>query len=163
VANELRRRYDAFNGEVGFLDDLVGPELGEGTRDIGPFVLQARPVMHSEMSFAFRVSERGRPDGPGLVYSGDCGRADDLLPLIRKGDTLLCEAFWSDREPVPGANHLNAAQAADLAQRGGAGRLVLTHVLDAHDPLAAADAAAKSFRGPVLLAEPELVVQIGGE
>lgn len=162
VPEALRRRYDVFSNELGFLDDLAGPDLDEGIRVIGPFVLQARRVMHSQMSYAFRVSEQSQPDGPGLVYSGDCGRADDLLPLIREGDTLLCEAFWSDQEPVPGANHLSAAQAASVAQRGGAARLVLTHILDAHDPLAAREAAIEVFRGPVQLAEPELVVQIGG-
>ena len=161
VPEALRRRYDDFNGEAGFLRDLVGPELVAGIRDIDPFVLESRAVTHSEMSFAFRVTERGQPDGPGLVYSGDCGRADDLLPLIRAGDTLLCEAFWSMREPIPSANHLTAAQAASVAREGGAAQLILTHILDAHDPKAALKAAAEVFSGPVRLAEPELVVEIG--
>lgn len=163
VPDELRRRYDVFTGEAGFLDDLAGPELAEGIRDIGPFSMQVQPVTHSETSYAFRVTEQGRPDAPGLVYSGDCGRADDLLPLIREGDTLLCEAFWSTREPDPGANHLSAAQAAGVALQAGAGRLILTHVLDAHDPQAALKTAAGVFGGPVQLAEPELVVQLGEE
>ena len=161
VPDELRRRYDVFTGEAGFLDDLSGPELVAGKRDIGPFVLDSRPVTHSEMSFAFRVTERGNDGAPGLVYSGDCGRADDLLPLIRPGDTLLCEAFWSTREPIASANHLSAAQAAGAALRGEAGRLVLTHILDAHDPQAALEAAREVFPGPVELAEPSLILDIG--
>src|SRR3712207_8500480 len=44
-------------------------------------------------SWAFRLSAAAG-DGPGLVYSGDCARADDLLPLIHEGDTLLCEAAF---------------------------------------------------------------------
>jgi ribonuclease BN (tRNA processing enzyme) len=163
VPDELRRRYDVFNGEDGFLDDLVGPELVAGTRDIGPFVLESRPVMHSEMSFAFRVTEAIQDGVPGLVYSGDCGRADDLLPLIRPGDTVLCEAFWSTREPVPSANHLTAAEAARVAEQGGAGSLVLTHILDAHDPQAALAAAHEAFDGPVLLAEPDLRLDLDGQ
>jgi ribonuclease BN (tRNA processing enzyme) len=119
--------------------------------------------MHSENSYAFRVAEQGRPDGPGLVYSGDCGRADDLLPLVREGDTLLCEAFWSARVPIPGANHLSAAQAASVAQRRGAARLILTHILDSHDPQAALEVASSVFAGPVQLAEPDLVVHVGGQ
>jgi ribonuclease BN (tRNA processing enzyme) len=39
--------------------------------------------------------------------------------------------------------------------------LILTHILDAHDPAAALRAAAEVFPGPVELAEPEMVVHIG--
>ncbi len=161
VPDELRRRYDVFQGEAGFLDDLPGPELTEGVRQIGPFAVQVHPVLHSLRSYAFRVTDRHDPDGPGLVYSGDCGRADDLLPLIQKGDTLLCEAFWSTLEPIASANHLSAHQAADVARRGGAADLILTHVLEAHDPDAALLAASKAFPGSVQLAAPEMVVAIG--
>ena len=51
-------------------------------------------MTHALNSHAFRISSTAEPDAPGLVYSGDCGIADDLLPLIRRGDTLLCEASW---------------------------------------------------------------------
>jgi ribonuclease BN (tRNA processing enzyme) len=161
VPDELRRRYDTFCGEADFLEDLVGPELVEGTRDIGPFVLQAHPVQHSLHSYAFRVTSQGDPSGPGLVYSGDCGRLEDLLPLVHEGDTLLCEAFWSTLTPNPAANHLTARQAAAAARRGGAAALLLTHILDAHDPRAALEVASAEFGGPVSLAEPGVVSQIG--
>jgi ribonuclease BN (tRNA processing enzyme) len=161
VPDELRRRYDVFLGEDGFLDILEGPELVEGTREIGPFVVEVHPVTHSQHSYAFRVTDREDPDGPGLVYSGDCGRPEDLLSLIRNGDTLLCEAFWSTLEPIASANHLSAGQAADVALRGGAAHLILTHILDAHDPDAALHAASSIFPGSVRLAEPEMVVPIG--
>jgi len=157
----LRARYDVFMGEDGFLDVMPGDDVTEGIRKIGPFSVQALPVTHAENSHAFRVTDSTGPDGPGLVYSGDCGRADDLLPLIREGDTVLCEAFWSTQEPIPSANHLTAAQAADVARRGGASHLILTHVLESYDPQAAREAAQAVFSGPVDLAEPELVVTIG--
>jgi ribonuclease BN (tRNA processing enzyme) len=157
----LRERYDAFMGEDGFLDFMVGEDVTEGTRQVGPFMVQSHPVTHAENSHAFRVTESASPDAPGLVYSGDCGRADDLLPLIREGDTLLCEAFWSTREPIASANHLNATQAADVAARGGASHLILTHILESYDPQAALAAAQTVFPGPVQLAEPEMVVEIG--
>lgn len=159
----LRERYDVFMGEAGFLDFMPGEDVSEGTRQVGPFTVQAHPVTHAENSHAFRVSDATEPDGPGLVYSGDCGHADDLLPLIREGDTLLCEAFWSTREPIPSANHLNANQAADVARRGGASNLILTHILESYDPQAALAAAREVFPGPVQLAEPEVVAVIGSD
>ena len=157
----LRERYDVFMGEDGFLDFMEGQDVAEGTLEIGPFRVQAHPVTHAEHSHAFRVTDAAEPDGPGLVYSGDCGVADDLLPLMREGDTLLCEAFWSTREPIPSANHLNAEQAADVARRGGAAHLILTHVLESYDPQAALAAAQEIFPGSVRLAEPEMVVPVG--
>jgi ribonuclease BN (tRNA processing enzyme) len=157
----LRERYDVFMGEAGFLDFMSGEDLAEGVIRIGPFEVQVHPVTHSENSYAFRVNDGSEPDGPGIVYSGDCGRADDLLPLMRVGDTLLCEAFWSTREPVPSANHLNAVQAADLAERTGAAELILTHVLESYDPQAGLRAAGSVFAGPVRLAEPEMVLTVG--
>jgi ribonuclease BN (tRNA processing enzyme) len=161
IPDDLRRRYDVFTGEPGFLDVLPGPELVPGIRQIGPFDVQVERVTHSLMSHAFRVTDQARPDAPGLVYSGDCGKAEDLLPLIRPGDTLLCEAFWSTLEPIASAMHLSAEQAAEVARRSGASRLILTHILDDHDPSAALMAASAAFQGPVLLAEPDLIVEIG--
>ena len=157
----LRERYDAFLGEDDYLELLRGPDLSEAVHEVGPFGLQAHPVTHSERSHAFRVTPASDPTGPGLVYSGDCGVADDLLPLVRPGDTLLCEAFWSTLEPVPEAMHLTAAQAAGVARATGAAQLILTHILDAHDPHAAVVAARDVYDGPVKLAEVGLVVDLG--
>jgi ribonuclease BN (tRNA processing enzyme) len=157
----LRERYDVFMGEDGFLDVMPGADVVEGTFEIGPFKVRAHPVTHAENSHAFRVADKADPGGPGLVYSGDCGRADDLLPLIHEGDTLLCEAFWSTREPIPSANHLDAVQAADVALRGGASHLILTHILESYDPQAGLAAAQAVFPGTVALAKPEMVVTIG--
>ena len=157
----LRQRYDVFMAEDGFLEFMEGHDVYEGTWPVGSFMVQAHPVTHSENSHAYRVTDAADPDGPGLVYSGDCGRADDLLPLIREGDTVLCEAFWSTLEPIPSAMHLSAGQAADVARRGGAAHLLLTHILESHDPQAARAAAQRVFPGTVELAEPEMVVPIG--
>ena len=63
--------------------------------------------------------------------------------------------------PDPAAHHLTAVQAAEVAQRGGAARLILTHILESHDPGAALEAASQIFAGAVHLAEPGLVMSIG--
>jgi ribonuclease BN (tRNA processing enzyme) len=57
--------------------------------------------------------------------------------------------------------HLTAAQAAGVARDGGAAELILTHILDAHDPAAAVIAARAVFDGPVRLADVDLVVDFG--
>jgi ribonuclease BN (tRNA processing enzyme) len=161
----LADRLDALDGHPGFTAAALDTEqLLEGGLRFGPFEVEARRVAHTEESYGFRVSvaadatgggaEDGRPGsgrGPGLVYSGDCSRAQDLVPLIRPGDTLLSEASFGAGPVAPGAQHITAADAACAASAGGAARLLLTHVLARRsraDILAAAQAV---YSGPVEL------------
>jgi len=155
----IRERFDAFVGEAGFLEALPGDPLVPGTLDVGPFRVEAVRVTHTDSSFAVRVSRHG-PHGPGLVYSGDCGRADDLRAVIRPGDTLLVEASWGAEPVDPAAHHLDAAAAAGVARDGSAGRLVLTHLMAHVTAARALRVARRTFAGPVLLARPGLVVDV---
>lgn len=154
---QLRARYDAFLGERGFLAGLPGRDVEPGSREVGPFSVEARPVTHAEHSHAFRVTVAG---SAGLVYSGDCGRADDLVPVICAGDTFLCEAFWGTGAAEEGAEHLTAAEAARAAREGRAGRLILTHIPEAHDPAGSLEVAQGGFDGEVMLARPGVSVEV---
>ena len=155
---ELRARMDAFQAGTDFLSPLAGDALRPGTFELAGFEVEARHVTHIADSFAFRVALPG--GGPGLVYSGDCGVAADLLPLVRPGDTLLCEAALGTDDVAPGGMHLTAGQAAAAAARSGAARLVLTHVLDAYPRHAVLASAQAAFSGEVVLARPGLEVML---
>jgi ribonuclease BN (tRNA processing enzyme) len=97
------------------------------------------------------VAPAAGASGAGLVYSGDCGRAGDLVPLIRSGDTLLAEASFG-AGPVPdGAAHLDAAEAGRAATAGRAARLLLTHIQMGYDRGEALAAAQSTFDGPIQL------------
>ena len=155
---ELRGRFDAYLGEPGFLGDLPGAPLEPGTVHVGGLSVDVAPVAHTESSFGFRVAPAG--GGPGLAYSGDCGLAADVAALTRPGDTLLCEASFGEAEPIADVAHLTARQAGEAARRGGAARLVITHVLPEADLHASRRAAAETFDGEVLLAEPGMTLEI---
>ena len=157
---DLRRRYDVLVGEPGFLDGMPGEELREGVREVGPFTVRAGHVKHSDNSFGFRVARSGSDELPGLVFSGDCGEARDLLAIIRPGDTLLSEATWGVSEAVPEAAHLTARDAGWAAREGRASQLVLTHMLDKVDPVQAVAAAQRVFPGTVRVATPGFQVPI---
>lgn len=156
---DLRRRYDVLMGETDFLAQLPGEALKPGTIRLAPFEVLVGAITHLEPSFGFRVAalEAG---AAGLVYSGDCGRADDLLPLIRPGDTLLSEAYFGAESALAEAMHLTAAEAGRVAREGQAGRLVLTHLMDGTDEQAALAAAEAAYDGPVELARDGLEVTI---
>ncbi len=160
---ELRPRISAYQAhdEEDFLSDLRGADLQPGTLAVGDLIVEARHVTHIPDSFGFRVTPASGEE-PGLAYSGDCSNADDLLPLIHAGDTLLSEAALGAGPAEDGGPHLTAEAAAGAAARAGASRLILTHVLDARDPIAARAAAAAAFDGPVILAQPGLQLDIVG-
>jgi len=151
----LADRLDALDGHVGFAAAALDVErLSEGAHRFGSFDVTVRRVSHTDESYAFRVAAADS-DSPGasagLVYSGDCSQVEDLMPLIRPGDTLLSEASFGAGPVVPGAQHITSGDAARAASTGRAARLLLTHVLSSRsrtDILAAAHAA---FAGPVQL------------
>jgi ribonuclease BN (tRNA processing enzyme) len=123
---DLARRLDALHDEPGFTAAALDVErLGEDPRRVGALDVRARLVTHTEESYAVRVAPDG---GPGLVYSGDCGRAADIAPLLRPGDTLLAEVSFGPG-PVPaGVLHLDGPAVGQLAAKTGAGRVLLTHL-----------------------------------
>jgi ribonuclease BN (tRNA processing enzyme) len=157
---DLRTRYDVLMGEQNFLAELPGDALEPGTFELAPFTVTVGRITHLEPSFGFRIAPGGAQDGPALVYSGDCGNADDLLPLIWPGDTLLSEAYFGAEASVPEAKHLTAGEAARVARDGKAGRLVLTHLMDGTDEGAALAAARRGFDGRVELATDGLELTI---
>jgi len=155
----LPGRFDRFVGEEGFLADLPFTALEPGEFHVGGLHVTARRIIHTEDSFAFRIAAAdGRRDG--LVYSGDCADAGEIVPLLRPGDTLLAEASFGAGPVPPGVPHLDAGRAAGAARDGGAARLVLTHLQREMDAEAALDRAREIFGGQVILARPGLSIDL---
>jgi ribonuclease BN (tRNA processing enzyme) len=162
----LRGRFADFQGpygepttEIDYFHELAGGPLSEDAFQVGDLLVTPGRVTHIPDSFAFRVSLAGE-DGPGFVYSGDCGVPDDLLPLIHPGDTVLCEAAFGLERQVAGV-HMTAQEAGDVARRGGAERLILTHLLDRYDAAEMLDVASAAFGAMVQMAEPGMTLDIG--
>ena len=155
----LADRIDALHDEPGFTAASLDVEaVARGTLTIGRFGVEAGLVTHTDESYGFRVTTSG--EGRGLVYSGDCGRAADLLPLVRSGDTLLTEISFGAGPVPPGALHLDGPAVGGLAAEGGAGKVLLTHLQMGYDPQAAIAAVRARFAGPVDLVAPGLVSEV---
>ena len=149
---ELGARLDALHADPSFTAgalDLV--PLAEGERQIGSLRLEARLVTHTDESYGFRVTDGL---GPGLVYSGDCARADDLLPLVRSGDVLLTEVSFGPGPAVPGAGHLDGPAVRGLAVAARPSRVLLTHLQMGFDPEATIASVVEGFHGPVTMVTP---------
>ncbi|HYO41941.1 MAG TPA: MBL fold metallo-hydrolase [Candidatus Limnocylindrales bacterium] len=151
--SDLGRRLDALHAAPGFAAEALELEtLGERSHVVGGLVVEGRLVTHTDESYAIRVSPKA--GGPGLVYSGDCGRAEDIAPLVRPDDTILSEASFGAGPVPPGAIHLDAPAVGRLAASTGAARALLTHLQMGHDPAETVAACRAVYRGPVEMVWP---------
>jgi ribonuclease BN (tRNA processing enzyme) len=149
----LGGRLDALHAEPGFAAAALDIEAvgGPSTRTIGPFTIQAGLVTHTAESYAYRVTGS---TGPALVYSGDCGVADDLGALVRPGDVVLSEVSFGVGPVPPGAFHLDAPAVGTMASSRIASRVLLTHLQMGYDPAATIAGVKARFDGPVELMRP---------
>jgi ribonuclease BN (tRNA processing enzyme) len=155
----LDDRLDGLHGQSGFTAEALDVNaLTAGVVAIEGIQVEARLVTHTNESYAFRVvaSRTGR----GLVYSGDCGRAGDLVPLIKPGDTLLAEVSFGPGPVPPGAAHLNSDAVGELAASTGVGRVLLTHLQMGNDEGETIQAVRVRFNGPVELVEPGFRLEV---
>jgi ribonuclease BN (tRNA processing enzyme) len=156
----LAGRLDALHAEPGFTAAALDVEdLRPGVRAIGALGLESALVTHSGESYGFRIATG---DGPGLVYSGDCGRASDLEALVRPGDDLLCEVSFGPGPMPADGGHLDGPAVAALARKTGAARVLLTHLLMGFDRDETIASVRDAFGGPVALVEPGDRFTIGG-
>ena len=159
-AGTARRMAQAYGLEEhpGMREAFEFVTLAPGTRRIGPFDVTLAHMNHPVETFGFRVEHAGRT----LAYSADTGICPALGGLARGADVLLCEAsYLSGPDPTPDL-HLTARQAAELAARAGAGRLVLTHLVPWNDQQRTlAEASGAAFGGPISLASPGQVIALG--
>jgi ribonuclease BN (tRNA processing enzyme) len=158
----LADRLDALHGEPGFAAQALDTEvLGTDERLVGSLRVKAGLVYHTDESYGIRVSPA--EGGPGVVYSGDCGRATDLAPLIEPGDTLLSEASYGPGPVEPGVAHLDGPAVGALAADAGVGRVLLTHLQMGYDPDETVRSVEARYAGPVTFVWPGSVIDLTGD
>jgi ribonuclease BN (tRNA processing enzyme) len=155
----LAERLDGLHAQSGFTATSLDVEAHGAERVvIRDLELVAWRVTHTDDSHAVRVAPVG--GGPGLVYSGDCGRATDLAPEIAPGDTLLVEVSFGTGPVPPGATHLDAPAIAGLVAVTSPGRVLLTHLQMGFDGAEAVRVVQAATSAPVRLVEPGDVIDL---
>lgn len=107
--------------------EVLGLPAGPIRRDL----VQGKPVTLPDGRRVEPEEVLGDPTpGTKLVFIGDVGRVNELVPVVRAADLLVCEStyLWEDRDTARQFGHLTARQAAELARDAGATQLILTHV-----------------------------------
>ncbi len=151
--SDLGDRLDALHAHRGFAAEALDiATLGEAAHVVGGLTVEGHLVTHTDESYAIRVAPV--EGGPGLVYSGDCGRAEDIAPLVRPGDTILSEASFGPGPVPPGAIHIDGPAVGRLATATGSARVLLTHLQMGHDPEATIASCQAAFEGPVEMVWP---------
>lgn len=92
------------------------------TFSLGEIVVEFVALKHSIESYGIRISVEGKI----FAYSGDTGRCDGIETLACGADMFLCEATFLHGTQEEG-HHLSAASAAEIADKSGVQRLLLTH------------------------------------
>jgi ribonuclease BN (tRNA processing enzyme) len=167
AAARIVQAYEVPGEDIANSDD--GPAITEHfdwrtwqpSQRIGPFTIQTAPVEHPVEAYAIRVQEDA-PGGGTMVYSGDTGPTEALVRLATGVDLLLVESAFIDRADNPAGMHLSGRQAAGIGQAAGVAAIVLTHIPPWYERDRVLAEARPHFDGPVALAKPGAVWDIGG-
>jgi ribonuclease BN (tRNA processing enzyme) len=128
---------------------------------VGPLTLTPVPVEHPIPTFGLRVvgpSDADPARTVSLSYSGDTDECPGLDALATDVDLLLVEAAYVEgRDDELRGIHLTGRRAASAAARGGARRLLLTHIPAWNDPAVTVAEAGAVYDGPIELATPGAV------
>ena len=146
TAERMARAYD-LPPDLGMTEQFDFLSYAEPV-ELGPFRVEAVPVVHPVPAYALRVTA----DGHTLVYSGDTAPCAAFDEAATGADLLLAEASFRVGHDEPEGIHLNGRDVGLTATRAGVGRVVLTHVPPWHDPLRAIDEARTAYDGPLDLA-----------
>ena len=114
---------------------------------VGHFSIEFTPVKHYIPAYAMAICGKKR-----MAYSADSGPCDGIVEIARGADLFLCEAT-RDSEDDGQWGHLLASEAASIAERSGAKRLVLTHLWPDCDYSQNLERAADVFAGTLETAE----------
>jgi ribonuclease BN (tRNA processing enzyme) len=123
---------------------------------IGPFTVEAVPVVHPVEAYGLRVTA----GGSSVAYTGDTAPCEALDRLADGVDLLLAEASFRHGDENPPEIHMTGKDGGELAGRAGVGRLVITHVPPWFDKAGMLAEAQSVWDGPAELARAGAVYDV---
>ena len=114
------------------------------------------PTAHYVPCWAMRIALRDSV----VAYTADTGPAANLTPIALNADLLIAEAMLvAPFEESSNRGSSTPIEAASLAHRTGASRLMLTHFWSESDAEEALRQAASVFHGPIVIARPGRTIE----
>ena len=116
---------------------------GDEILEVGEMRVDFQAVPHFLPTWAIRV----RSQSATFVFGADSAPDPAIADFARSADLLFLESTITEPERDGPRGHMTPAEAGEHGRRAGARRLVLTHISDELDPVAAVASAAEHF-GP---------------
>ncbi len=154
IAARMARAYD-LPEDPGMTEEFEFREY-DASFAVGPFAIEPVAVDHPVEAFGLRISA----DGATIGYSGDTAPCAGVDRVAAGASLFLCEASFRADAPNPDGVHLTGVDAGEIATRGGAHRLVLTHIPPWYDAEDLGAEARTTFAGPIALARAGETYQV---
>lgn len=110
--------------KLGLLENPLCKEL----KDSGKVAWKGKTIYLDDVSRPIRRNVK-------VAYTGDSNPCDEILKAAKEADLLISEATFSEelKEKAHDYGHMTAKDAARLAKKAGANRLILTHISPRYD------------------------------
>ena len=95
------------------------------TVNVGPFTVTFHKNTHPVETYAMKITD---DEGQVLVYTADSSYEDSLTRFAQNADVLITECSHYEGEDAERLGHMNAEEAALLADKSGAKKVVLSHL-----------------------------------
>ncbi|WP_052256834.1 MBL fold metallo-hydrolase [Salinicoccus sp. YB14-2] len=92
---------------------------------VGPFTVTFHKNTHPVETYAMKITD---DEGQVLVYTADSSYEDSLTRFAQNADVLITECSHYEGEDAERLGHMNAEEAALLADKSGAKKVVLSHL-----------------------------------
>lgn len=117
--------------------------------------LEAIKVLHTKNSLAYRFSAKNK----SFVYSGDTAYCHNIINLSKNADLLLLESSYPEKyKKIIG--HLTSIEAAKIAKKAEAKKLVLTHFYPPCENVNLKKEAEKFYPGPIIIARDLMKIKV---
>ncbi|MEK5502704.1 MBL fold metallo-hydrolase [Bacillus sp. FSL M8-0168] len=116
---------------------------------LGPFTFTFLKTVHPVDCFAMRITDGEHT----AVYTADSSFQESFIPFSEGADLLMSECNFYAGQDGAKAGHMNSHEAGRIAEKSGAGRLLLTHLPHFGDHQQLIEEAKTVYSGPVDLAE----------
>lgn len=127
-----------------------GREIKQGqTLELSGLKIDFQKTVHPEFNLAMKFEY----DGKTLVYTGDTGNTEELIPFMKDSNLLICESSLYDGQQGEIIGHLTASEAGRLARQAQVQKLVLTHFPHYGKVTDLKIQAAQQYGGPVEMAK----------
>lgn len=121
----------------------------------GQYQIKSLPTVHTKNSLCYRIEDKNKKS---LFYSGDSDSSENIIKMAKCCHLGIFEASNTEQTKIDG--HLTPEIAAELAQKAGVQKLVLTHFYPEVYEHNIKDIISPIFKGEIIEANDGLIINI---